>query len=453
MHTRKPSHGLAASQSAAIVILVFAALSACSNIKVDTVIRRYPSLPEGSGVTTVGSCLIFGRQVPYDPSAIRVAKIRVTGTNAALLAMRKARELGGNGLVCAGTEKEISKYVLADNPYSSVPIYREHLMITNWRILYVVRMGPLLHRTTWTKTLYREHYAGGKLFREVPLREGLPHGRYRRWDQAGRLAYEAEFRNGFIVNGVISVYNFKGGVSQTIPIRDGKWHGVMKAFMPSGELAYTSTYRNGLLIDNEPGVNAPWTIQIDGKTPHSAGTLKRDKPSRSKKAKRPSVLLKEEIPYDSQGRVHGAVKTYRDYKLRNETSYREGFRHGPDTLYFEDGVVQRLTTYARGVEHGPYRYNHSDGTPSDIYTNRNGLIEGRRVQYLGRSISSEETYRRGLLHGPQVTYWIGKLEHKAEYLSGFKHGIQRHYDPTRKVLLAKERFFLGYPVNPTVKAP
>ena len=85
----------------------------------------------------------------------------------------------------------------------------------------------------------------GQLLSEIPLNEGLAHGKARGWHPNGQLEVEEPFTKGKS-NGQRTRYHSNGKVRSIATIVQGTLHGPFQEFHDNGQLAVEMTLVNGV---------------------------------------------------------------------------------------------------------------------------------------------------------------------------------------------------------------
>lgn len=114
-----------------------------------------------------------------------------------------------------------------------------------------------------------------------------------------------------------------------------------------------------------------------------------------------------------EGTRQGPFKTYyNDGKVAQAGSFENDEPTGELTYYHPDGSVRLKTTLAKGQPNGPLKALYPDGKTQAEINYENGQPNGAvKFLYPNGAVQSEGTFTRGLLSGPYKTYYSnGQLE-------------------------------------------
>lgn len=108
--------------------------------------------------------------------------------------------------------------------------------------------GPNKPRQEEGMRTERVYWPGGKLRREVTLKDSLRHGPSRSYYRSGAMRLATQWENGQRVGEAVTYYE-DGAVYQVTPFEQGVRHGIQRRYYPSGELMAEMPYRAGELVE------------------------------------------------------------------------------------------------------------------------------------------------------------------------------------------------------------
>jgi antitoxin component YwqK of YwqJK toxin-antitoxin module len=99
-----------------------------------------------------------------------------------------------------------------------------------------------------------------------------------------------------------------------------------------------------------------------------------------------------------------AVDHYDNGGMAIEGCFLEGFAHGEETWWFENGNKNSLVTYRRGERHGPHLVWYESGQLQVDVCYKNGKRDGRHAVYFeGGQVRSEAYFSNDKLDGAYTT--------------------------------------------------
>ncbi|MGG5902611.1 toxin-antitoxin system YwqK family antitoxin [Sphingobacterium daejeonense] len=104
--------------------------------------------------------------------------------------------------------------------------------------------GKLLHGS------YQEFSGNKQLRRQGFYNKGLPHGEWKYWSDSQHLLKEEHWNKGKL-NGLVSLYNEKGGLSMKGPMKDAQWNGKIQVLDTVVNDYQWKYYREGIEISAE----------------------------------------------------------------------------------------------------------------------------------------------------------------------------------------------------------
>jgi antitoxin component YwqK of YwqJK toxin-antitoxin module len=171
--------------------------------------------------------------------------------------------------------------------------------------------GMELHFPNW----YQRH------IREVPFRNGKPHGMERHFD-------------------------VEGNVKTEIPWANGELHGSKRTYHPTGQLANETVYEHG----DPAGESRTYTA--DGKLERVVHFARGERHGDMIDYWPETGQTKRVVPY-AHGEVHGVSKAYySDGALKWERSFKHNVLHGAEKQYAADGTLERTRSWKDGQPAG-----------------------------------------------------------------------------------------------------
>jgi|GEM_PF-2283580 len=149
--------------------------------------------------------------------------------------------------------------------------------------------------------------------------------------------------------------------------------------------------------------------------------------------------FKEEFYQNGKPKLHwirdeatGALsfqKYYRDGKVKETGTYREGVLDGPYQEFYGNGQLALEMTFVQGQESGPYKKFFADGSPKEFGQYAHGKLEGELKTYYESGQFHQRVYfKKGLLEGVAKTYFpSGNLKEEANYSDGELDGFFRSF--------------------------
>lgn len=150
----------------------------------------------------------------------------------------------------------------------------------------------------------------------------------------------------------------------------------------------------------------------------------------------PDGTKKSEIPYDSQGKIHGTAKWWNeDGTPLAEADYTHGQLNGRLIRYMEKvGVKQSEDHYVNDVQHGLSIEWDYDGVKVREQVYENGLLHGKSLRwYHNEQLMEEGSYVNGMMEGEWLYYDIaGNVIGRGDFTNG--SGVKKIYSPSGRQL-------------------
>jgi antirestriction protein ArdC/antitoxin component YwqK of YwqJK toxin-antitoxin module len=146
---------------------------------------------------------------------------------------------------------------------------------------------------------------------------------------------------------------------------------------------------------------------------------------------------KEYIEYNKLGEIQKVTK-YEKNKKEIETEYRNGEKHGIETVYHEKGYIE--TPFFKGEIEGTLKkYNENkDLIEEENYMSNkmysrikivNGLKKEQSIYYENGAIESITSFEKEKKEGEAISYYEnGTIANKTEFKNGKRHGTEKKYD-------------------------
>ncbi len=153
----------------------------------------------------------------------------------------------------------------------------------------------------------------------------------------------------------------------------------------------------------------------------------------------PLVVTRQEVEYDSKGRLHlihesvpytgllvwDGISADVDEPSITVARYVEGLEDGLQTTYRSERKekIEHQYTAVAGLKNGPEVHFLYGGNISAITMYQNGVIHGRDVHFSNdERVGSVFQYMKGFKHGPFVRYNKGGVKELGHFFMGFPDG-------------------------------
>ncbi len=279
-----------------------------------------------------------------------------------------------------------------------------------------------------------EYFANGKLYSEIPFKDGERHGIEKIFYLNGNLSNELTYVNGKL-HGPYKLYHPDGKISETGTYKDDLLQGSYTTYYPDGTLQSEANYLNGSL-------DGSYTYyDYDGKKYYNYGYKKGDiidyrffnkKGEILKEGKRrggefyyngfaANGNLTAEGLYDVSGGRKGDWKYYgSNGNLTEKGSFENDLTQGIYTSYYPNGTTEWVGNYKNDTLVGYYANFHKSGKIENQGGYKDGMQQGEwRFHYMDGSLKSINYFHKGEFQGKQEYYEPnGKLTSIALYDHG-----------------------------------
>jgi len=237
-----------------------------------------------------------------------------------------------------------------------------------------------------------EYFETGVISRITTLRNGIPEGVSREYNEDGTVAQAIVYAAGNIIG--------KGVMDE-----EGKREGIWEEYYVNGNLKARGTYRNDLKVGN-------WVYY------HENGQLE------------------QQGVYAENGKPLGKwVWYYENGNLWREEFFINGLQDGLVTEFDPYGNVISEGEYFEGLEEGKWIYNLENHRIEGTYTagQRNGMW---RHFYANGQLSFEGQFINDVPNGNHIFYWEnGNKKDEENYVMGRKEGDWIRYNEDGTLLL------------------
>jgi antitoxin component YwqK of YwqJK toxin-antitoxin module len=141
------------------------------------------------------------------------------------------------------------------------------------------------------------------------------------------------------------------------------------------------------------------------------------------------------------GLYNGKYKHFKNNKLKEEGTYKEGNKDGVYTIYKGDGTIEKQETFKAGKSDDMKKEYYSDGTLKSESLYKDGKKEGLwKTYYTDGKLQLEKSYKDGLDDGPERKYDFetGDLTAELNFVKGKKDGKQR-----QRMVSNQRNFFIN----------
>lgn len=128
------------------------------------------------------------------------------------------------------------------------------------------------------------------------------------------------------------------------------------------------------------------------------------------------------------GMYNGSYRYFKNNKLKEEGTYKEGRKDGVYKEYYSDGVaVEKETPFKEGRINGIVKTYYTNGSLESEKGYAMSVEDGieREYDYQSGEITTDRNYKNGVLHGDQVAFYnsnIGDFVQRATYDNGKRIG-------------------------------
>lgn len=297
----------------------------------------------------------------------------------------------------------------------------------------------------------------GKIASEGTMREGLPDGYWKSYNNKGFLISEGN-RKEFLLDSLWKFYNEDGKLSMTVNYKNGKKNGIKTTYLADSKIE--EEYKDNIKINVEKhyDLNAKLIRSIPFENGLEEGIAKEFNSEGIiillTHYQKGYVIRREFINrVDGSGKKQGLWKTFNDNdQLKIEANYVNDKKHGFYKLFDDNGNLIKIEKYendqliADAVETRKLEMRidyHQNGNPKVIGTYYNGVAEGVRREYneKGQVIQSY-IMKSGFIMGKGVMDNNGLKQGDWE-----EYYDERYAKPNEKILRAKGKYKNSKPVG------
>jgi uncharacterized protein len=259
--------------------------------------------------------------------------------------------------------------------------------------------------------LFTVYFRDGKVQLKKSYLLDQESGSFTKYYNNGKLNQEGTFKNQKQV-GPWKLYFLNGQLDEiTTYNEDGNETGIQQYFDVDGKLYYEAELKNGRLIQfkyfdkggklvAETKLKPKQEVKFyfsDG-APRWVGNLENGKRNGLWKEYDRNGLILAEYTY-IDGSLNGAGKVYfYNGKVYKELNYKDGNLHGEYTEYFRNGKTYKTAWYENGIGFGNVTTYFNNGTKQHFYTLMSDNIIGKSYSYdIEGKLSLIEKYENGIL--------------------------------------------------------
>lgn len=118
------------------------------------------------------------------------------------------------------------------------------------------------------------------------------------------------------------------------------------------------------------------------------------------------------------GMYNGNYQHFKNNKLKEEGTYKEGRKNGVYKEYYSDGSkVQKETPFTAGKLNGIVKKYYTNGKLESEKGYAMSVEDGveRKYNYESGKMTTERNYKEGVLHGPQMAYYSSNVGDYVEH--------------------------------------
>ncbi len=301
----------------------------------------------------------------------------------------------------------------------------------------------------------------GKLKRETPCQDGVPHGIEKEYDTIGHIVKLAHYYHGVLtkreqINRTDHLGNKQGNWKYFWPngnlklegtYLNDKKHGFFKEYDENGDFLFVQKYENDYLV-----ADAEETKRLEQKVSYH----KNGKPSiiatyynnKAEGLRREfdedgnvikgyvfsnGMLLCEGIT-DMEGKRQGKWKEfYETGELKSEGSYKNSNRTGKWKFYFPNKSIEVSGSYSnKGKMDGEWQWFYPNGELMRVAYYTNGTLDGEFHEYDENGVSvTEGVYEDGTEEGHWI-YRRGTSIEEGDFYDGMRTGLWKiWYEPDK----------------------
>ena len=270
------------------------------------------------------------------------------------------------------------------------------------------------------------------------------------YDSAGRIMHQNRFPNG---TGTYKVVFPNGRTVFECAVKHGEYNGSYKRMLPNGQITETGHYTNGLRD------SVYERHYITGILAAKGSYKNNERVGRFMFYDEEGELWQDENYVE--GKLDGPRKVWENGHLRYESNYRNGDRHGVQTIYGENNKIACVMNYENG-ELVSYTYQGKDGkllpatpvkngtckinatyaneAPSVTIALKENMYDGNyQIFYSTGQKAEERIYEKTNLNGSYKKWALsGKLLYEANYKNDEMIGKESEYDSRGNLIYSIE---------------
>jgi len=335
-----------------------------------------------------------------------------------------------------------------------------------------------------------EYYANGKLYSEIPFKDGNRHGTEKTLHLNANITSEITYVEG-VLQGPYKSYHADGEIFETGTYKEDLLQGPYTSYYPDGTLQSEASYLDGSLdgsytfYDYDGKKHYNFTYKkgdiIDYRYFNKKGEVLKEGKKRGGEfyynGFAPNGNLTSEGLYDVSGGRKGEWKYYgQNGNLISKGTFEDDLTQGIYTRYYPDGTkewsgnfrndtltgyyanylrngnIENQGGYKNGLQQGEWRFHYADGSLKSINFLHKGEFQGEQ-KYFGTdgkltntalynhdNLISETYYDRNEKQFQEINYkpskedtlliykhYNGKTFTETSYIHGIKHGAFNSY--------------------------
>lgn len=238
-----------------------------------------------------------------------------------------------------------------------------------------------------------EYFPDGRIKSSGPVKNGLPFGAHRTYDDSGKVVKADIYDSGRVV---------AEGILDEANLQQGNW----KEFHPNGQLSAEGTYVNGVRV-------GAWKFYYMNGSKF------------------------EEGKYDQRGRPIGKwMWYYDDGKVLRESNFHQGLQDGDFVEYNETGGVITKGMYLDGLKEGKWVYELGEYKEIGKYTDDLQDSVWKEYYVSSGKVRFEGAFNQGRPDGKHNWYYpSGRKEIEGVYSMGLKEDKWKYYTDDNSIFL------------------
>lgn len=289
---------------------------------------------------------------------------------------------------------------------------------------------------------YKSYFPDGKISETGTYKDGLLQGPYATYYSDGTLQSEANYMNGSL-DGAYTYYDYDGKIYYTYNYRKGdivdyRFFNKKGAILKEGKKRGGEFYYNGFaangnltsegLYDVSGGRKGEWRYYGPDGNLTEKGTFENDLTQGTYTSYYPNGTTRWIANYKNDTLVGYFANYHKNGKIENQGGYKNGLQQGEWRFYYIDGSLKSINFFHKGEFHGEQEYFAPDGSLASLaqYDRDNILSETFHDQN-GNEFQKIE-YRPSKRDTVLISkHYNGKIRNKTTYIHGIKHGAFSSY--------------------------